>query len=43
MSKYSEGMIRSDTVGTKDKGTVDIDNIRRKLLEDKNAKVRKKK
>lgn len=42
MSKYSKGMIKSDTVGTKDTGTVDIDNIRRKLLKDKDAKVRKK-
>ena len=42
MSKYTDNMIKSDTIGAPTKGVVDVDNIRRKLLKDKDAKVRKK-
>ena len=43
MSDYE--ILRSDDIGkdTNFKGEVSVDNIRRKLTEDKSAKVRKKK
>ncbi len=40
-SKYAHNIIKTDTVGTK-AGGVSVDNTRRKLLKDKDAKVRKK-
>ena len=36
-------MIKSDNVGTTAGGSVSVDNVRRKLLKDNNAKIRKKK
>jgi len=41
-SKYSKDMIKTDTTGSPVGGEVSVDNIRRKLLKDKDAKVRKK-
>tara|TARA_R110000751_G_scaffold33593_1_gene83602 strand:- start:673 stop:801 length:129 start_codon:yes stop_codon:yes gene_type:complete len=42
MAKYTDNMIKSDAIGAPVGGAVDVDNVRRNLLKDKDAKVRKK-
>lgn len=41
-SKYAKDIIKTDTPGSPVGGEVSVDNVRRKLLKDRNAKVRKK-